>query len=153
MKQALAQFKEKVNLFMSGRYGDDQLNRTLVIAWSITLLVSLALSFFGADFIFLIIIDAICLIFASLVAFRFLSKNIFKRSAENDRFLKIKYGITEFFKLQKLRWKERKTHLYKKCPHCKKVMRLPRVNGKHTVCCPMCSNTYKIRIRGGEKKK
>ena len=152
MKQTLAKFREKVNVFMSGRYGDDQLNRALIFTWCAVLLISTVISFFGIDPIIIIIADIVCLSFAALVAFRFLSKNIFKRSAENDRYLKIKYNITEFFRLQSLRIKERKTHLYKKCPHCKKVMRLPRVKGKHTVRCPMCSNTYKIRIHGGAKK-
>jgi len=153
MKEKFAVLRNKVNTFMSGRYGSDQLNRALIITWSVLLVISSFISFFGADLWIVIIADVICLAVAVLVLFRFLSRDIFKRSAENDRYIKISSKFTEFFKLQSLRWKERKTHIYKKCPHCKKVMRLPRVNGKHTVRCPMCSSTYKIKIRGGEKTK
>ena len=160
MNNFLAKFREKfalaqgkVNAFMSGRYGNDQLNRTLTIVWCVLLLLSTILSVFGAELWLVLAANLLCLAAAILVFFRFLSRKIFKRSAENEKYLKLHYAVTEFFKLQSLRWKGRKTHLYKKCPHCKKVMRLPRVNGKHTVRCPMCSQTYKVTIHGGEKKK
>ncbi len=151
IKQTFSSAQGRLNAFMSGRYGNDQLNRTLTIVWCALLVLSSVLSVFGADFWIVIAANLLCLGTAVLVFFRFLSKKIFKRSAENEKYMKLHYGISEFFKLQSLRWKERKTHLYKKCPHCKKVMRLPRVNGKHTVRCPICNQTYKVKISGGQK--
>lgn len=152
MKQTLMNIRNRLNVFMSGRYGSDELGRTLTIAWIAVLVVSGFASTLGVSVWTSLAFTLLSLILAAAVVSRFLSKKIFKRSAENDKFLKLRGGISEFFHLQKVRRKERKVAVYKKCPHCKKVMRIPRVNGKHTVRCPMCGETYKVNIRGGEKK-
>ncbi len=153
MKQTLDNIRGKINIFMSGRYGTDELERALMIVWLVLILVSGFGSALGIGTLASLILSLLCIAMAAIVIFRFLSRKIFKRSAENDKYLKLKNGSTEFFHLQKLRYKERKTNVYKKCPHCKKVMRLARVGGKHTVRCPMCGGTFKVNIRGGNEKK
>ena len=70
-----------------------------------------------------------------------MSRNIPKRRAENARFV-------GFFKLRRNKWKDRKTHVYRKCPTCHAILRLPKIKGKekgkgkHTVCCPRCANKF-----------
>ena len=151
MKQTLMNVRNKLNVFMSGRYGSDELGRTLMIAWLAVLVISCFSSTLGVGVWTSLALTFISVVLAAIVVSRFLSKKIFKRSAENDKFLKLRGGISEFFHLQKVRRKERKVAVYKKCPHCKKVNRIARVNGKHTVRCPMCGETYKVNIRGGKK--
>lgn len=153
IRESFSAVNGKLGAFMSGRYGSDQLNRALTIVWCVFLLLSTIFSSFNADLWLVIIANLLCLSTAVIIIFRFLSRKIFKRSAENERYLKLTSGMKEHFRLQSLRWKERKTNIYRKCPHCKKVMRIARVNGKHTVRCPMCGQTFKVNIRGGKKDK
>ena len=37
-------------------------------------------------------------------------------------------------------------HVYKKCPHCRAQLRLPRKKGEHDVCCPRCKVTFSVKI-------
>lgn len=78
--------------------------------------------------------------------FRSLSKNRFKRGEENNAYLSKKKRFCDFFTLQKNRIKERDTHVYKKCPNCKAVLRLPRKKGKHGVVCPRCQKRFDVKI-------
>lgn len=151
MKQTLMNLQEKTRVFMQGRYGVDQFNRVQLILWLVLLAASVVSSTFEEAFWVTLGLRAAALLVAAWVLFRVLSKNISKRSAENYKYLAAKGKVQEYFNLQKLRRKERKTHVYKKCPHCKKVVRLARKNGRHTVRCPLCTNTFKVKIRGGTK--
>ena len=47
-------------------------------------------------------------------------------------------GIKGFFVLRKNKFRDRKTHVYRKCPHCKAQIRLPKVKGEHKCACPKC---------------
>ena len=67
------------------------------------------------------------------------------RRKENDFVFGIFRRIKGFFKLQKNKFKDRKTHVYRKCPKCKAVLRLPKAKGKHTVVCPRCKNRFEVR--------
>ncbi|MFR2916862.1 MAG: hypothetical protein ACLTKQ_08005 [Acutalibacteraceae bacterium] len=46
------------------------------------------------------------------------------------------------------KWAFRKTHVFKKCPGCKAVLRLPRKKGKHTVNCPHCHKNFTVHVHG-----
>lgn len=118
-------FLYKFAMFMQGRYKMDQLNYVLLIA-------SLLLSFINV-FPRSLIIYFFELLFLVLFFFRFLSKNIYKRGAENRKFLSIWGKTRDFFILNKNKIKEFKTHVYVKCPYCKAQLRVKRINGKHKV--------------------
>lgn len=92
----------------------------------------------------------------ALVAFAFwrgFSKNIVKRRAEQARFqqtarvvaqfaeLKTR-GIRKYFAYQALKWKNRKTTVYLKCPKCKNKLSLPRHKGKLSVTCTVCRHDF-----------
>jgi FlaA1/EpsC-like NDP-sugar epimerase len=133
----MGKFKNKLYRFMYGRYGSDTLNKTLLIIYAVVVVVYTVLSLFidsiwFSFFYFLFSISIICVIF-----FRMFSRNIQKRRRENDKFC-------GFFKLRKNKFRDRKTHVYKKCPHCKAVLRLPKAKGKHTVICPRCKNRFSV---------
>lgn len=131
-------FRDRILKFMYGRYGADQLYTFLVV---ITLILTIA-KFFTDSIILSVVI---CLLWGWIL-FRMLSRNIYARQRENNFYLKIKNGIVGFFSLRKRKWKDRKTHVYKKCPHCKATLRLPKKKGKHGVNCPKCKEHFEVKI-------
>lgn len=133
--------------FMRGRYGPDQLGKFTLITYLVLALVQLFL--IGTPFMRGIggrICNAVLLLLFAWSVFRMLSRNIVARSKENRRFLSIKNGIKKFFWLRKQMWKDRKTHVYKKCPYCKSVLRLPKRKGDHGVTCPKCKRVFRVKI-------
>lgn len=61
-----------------------------------------------------------------------------------NRFLK---KTRKFFLLQKNKWRDRKTHVFRECTHCHAVLRLPKKSGSHTVKCPRCSEHFDVVVR------
>ena len=122
---------------MYGRYGSDTLNKILIIVYAVIVVAYTVLSLFidSVWFSFFYFVFSITLIY--IIFFRMMSRNIQKRRRENDRFC-------GFFKLRRNKFRDRKTHVYKKCPHCKAVLRLPKAKGKHTVICPRCKNRFSV---------
>lgn len=131
-------FRERLARFMYGRYGADQFYNFLTVVFYLIFAVNL----FVRNYI-LTIASLILLIYAS---YRVFSRNIYKRRAENEKYLRIKNSFVGFFKLQKDRVRDRKTHIYKKCPKCKATLRLPKKKGVHTVRCPRCSEHFDIKV-------
>jgi len=124
--------------FMYGRYGTDALYKFL---FGTALVIAIVNMFFGS--ITLWLTETVLIFFAM---FRCFSRNIYKRQAENAKYLKMTTKIRQFFKRQKNRIKYRKTKVYKKCPSCKNILCLPKKKGRHTVKCPSCSHRFDIKI-------
>jgi formamidopyrimidine-DNA glycosylase len=97
----------------------------------------------------LLVIPFIILIYA---IFRVFSKNITKRRIENNKYLKIQNKVKSYFKFLSNKWKFRKTHILKKCPNCKSVLRLKKKKGNHTVVCPHCKTKFEIKIKFDAKE-
>ena len=120
--------------FMAGRYGPDQLNTALII-------VSIAVSLIARLISFSVLVYLSYLLLL-LAVFRMLSRNIPRRRAENDRFLRywspFKQKCKRFF--DKL--KNRKTHKFFKCPSCKNTLRVPRGKGRLQITCPKCGERF-----------
>lgn len=131
-------FKEKLARFMYGRYGTDELYRFLTIGFYVIFFLNI---FLGSAVLYGLAVGI--LIFAT---YRTFSKNILRRREENMKYLSIKRKVSDFFKLQKNKWRDRKTHAYKKCPRCNAVLRLPKNRGKHSVRCPKCANGFDVKI-------
>ena len=132
---------------MYGRYGTDTISKVLMITYSVVvvafLITNLCFMIFMpnnalASVILYISYMVLSTALIALVFGRIFSRNIVKRRAENQRFV-------GFFKLWKNRFKDRKTHVYRKCPTCKAVLRLPKAKGKHNVVCPRCKNRFQVR--------
>ena len=123
--------------FMSGRYGRDKLNDVI---WIVALLLSVANLFLRSlvlqFFIYVIVVYAI---------FRAFSRNTQKRRRENDFFLNKAAFIKRNIDINKQR-KADKCHVYKKCPNCKAVLRLPYRAGKHTTVCPRCQKEFTVKV-------
>ncbi|MGH4124286.1 MAG: hypothetical protein ACREV6_15275 [Clostridium sp.] len=136
----MGNLKNKLTQFMYGRYGTDQLYIALIGTYFILIVAN--------AFISSTIIDGLMYAMLIWIIFRTLSRNIYKRRMENEKFMKIWKPVRAKGSLTIRRIKEIKTHRFRKCPHCKKVLRLPRMKGKHTVKCPCCNKEFELRILG-----
>ena len=135
----------KLRTFMIGRYEIDELYKVLSIVYFILILVNI---FIRSKIITILEILLIIIIF-----YRFLSKNINQRRKENDLYLKIKNKVVSIFNYNKKKYKDRNTHMYKKCPNCGQKIRLPLKKGKHTVKCPKCNYKFEVKCHKNEKVK
>ena len=131
-------FRERFQRFMAGRYGADRLYHFLLAICFILIVINLFIGSFVLSLLELAILG--------YATFRTLSKNIYKRQQENLRFLKLIEKPMKFLNLQKCKKRDRKTHVYRKCPSCKNNLRLPKQKGKHTVVCPCCKHRFDVKI-------
>ena len=138
----MGKISNRLASFMYGRYGTDALNVLLTVLY---LIVAIVQSFF--DGIVAVILFFVSLLLIFIVIFRMMSKNIAKRRRENAPLVRLGTKIKNARELGKNKRRDRKTHVYKKCPKCKSVFRLPRVKGKHTATCPKCKNKLKVNIK------
>ena len=142
-----APFRERVWRFMQGRNGVDALYNFLIIVCFVLIIVSFFLTGIPK-----LTVNAFYLALISWAFYRYLSKNLYKRRKENADFIRLAKKIAAFFRLQRDRVRDCKTHVYRRCPNCKNVLRLPQKAGKHKVCCPCCSNRFEVYIAGIAKK-
>lgn len=142
----MRRFRDKLIAFMYGRNGMDKLNQFLFKIYFILLISLWIVSIFANPLLYGIM--SMCLtVFAAYIAFRCFSKNIVKRQIENRRFLETRSKLKAELNLTKSRIRDRKTHIFKKCPQCKAVLRLRRIKGKHKAVCPRCSKSFDVRVR------
>lgn len=135
----MERLREKLQRFMYGRYGIDQLYYALIaLCFILVLINSFMRSPMISGLMWLILLWGIS---------RTYSRNIYRRRIENDKFMRIWNKVKPKFSLLIRRIKEIRTHRFRKCPRCSKVLRLPRRMGRHTVECPCCHNEFKISIR------
>ena len=134
----MGKFKNKLYRFMYGRYGNDALNKFLLWMYIAWILVCMVISLFTDSIWFSLFYWVSSLALAIWIFARSFSRNIPARRKENEKFC-------GFFRLRKNKRRDRKTHVYRKCPECKAVLRLPKSKGKHFVVCPRCKNRFKVK--------
>ena len=112
--------------FMTGRYGSDKLNLTLL---GISVLFSLVASFIPNYVVKLVLM---MLSYALLIwaISRMLSRKTYKRYLENRKFLQL---------LDRIRDRE---HRYYDCPRCHQQIRVPKGKGKIAISCPKCREKF-----------
>lgn len=131
--------------FMEGRYGMDPLNRVLFFVYFGLLIAGMVLSRLQLRLAYVIVyLLELFVLFAFL--YRAFSRNHYKRRAENNSFLSFFSSIKAYFKLRQAKWRDRKTHVYRKCPNCRAVLRLPKKRGKHVCCCPKCRRDFSVTV-------
>ena len=138
-------FIYKLYVFMQGRNGADELHRFLLILFFLISIINIFLGNY--------ILSIIELLLFIVIFYRFLSKNIKKRRIENKKYLSIKKSIRNKYNMIKKRWNDRNTHIYRKCPKCRTILRLPLRRGVNTCKCPKCGNRFKVRCFRNEKVK
>ena len=126
----------RLQQFLSGRYGTDQLNLAL-------LLMGVVCTLFGSLFFRPLywIGDVLFL----LVLFRTLSRNIPARQRENQAFLRVWSPVRNWLSFQRRRFRERKQYKYFRCPVCKQRLRAPKGRGKIEVTCQKCRHVFKTK--------
>ena len=130
-------FRYRLMQFMSGRYGSDE---TFFVLMGIACALAIVNSFLRNIFVQLIVY-----LIVALAIFRVFSRKFEARRRENR---KVREIIAKLRKTAETR-RQRKldfTHIYKKCPKCKAVLRLPRRKGKHSTVCPRCNHSFSVRV-------
>ena len=133
--------RNKMARFMYGRYGIDKMGTFMTGTAMGGLLLSLLCggSFLGRGLYYL----ALILLIWSY--FRMFSKNTGKRYQENVKFLLIKNRISGPLSRKWAHLKQRKTHVFFKCPSCGQKMRTPKGQGEKHVTCPKCHTQFTKR--------
>ena len=126
--------KERMQRFMAGRYGDDQLNQFIFIV----AIISMVLEIITRQSLFY----TLTLVLLILAYVRVFSRNINKRYEENMKFLQKKDAILNKFRRQKYYAAQRRNfHIYT-CPQCKQKIRIPKGKGKISITCPKCRTSF-----------
>ena len=135
MQQWLTNFAMKVQRFMMGRYGGDQLNMALLI---LSVVVSLVSGFVPMGWICTIVST----ILIALVFFRMLSRNTSRRFKENYVFLKVWNPVKNWFRWVYLSVRYMKKNRYFLCPKCGRIACIPKKVGRVTITCKGCKHKY-----------
>lgn len=130
--------REKMQRFMMGRYGADELAKTL----NAIVLVCLVISMFGAKVPVLAIFYWIGIALMIYNCFRMFSRNVPKRYEENQKFLTMRYRAVAKSNTMKKRWQQRKTYRFFRCPGCRQTVRVPKGRGKICITCPKCRKEF-----------
>ena len=126
--------KERMQRFMAGRYGNDQLNQFIFIV----AIISMVLEIITRQSLFY----TLTLVLLILAYVRVFSRNINKRYEENMKFLQKKDAILNKFRRQKYYAAQRRNfHIYA-CPQCKQKIRIPKGKGKISITCPKCRTSF-----------
>jgi len=120
--------------FMIGRYGPDQLYFFLFVLSLILTLLSRILHWNPLYF------AALALLILAIL--RMFSRNIPRRRAENDRFLRYWGPVKRWFRRRITRLKDSRTHRFFRCPSCKNTLRVPKGKGKVQITCPKCGQRF-----------
>ncbi len=123
MKEFLYRLRWKLQKFMQGRNGVDELNRILLYVVLVLYVLSILLQSLILDY----------LAFAGMLylLYRTLSKNLYVRREENRKFV-------TWLETTRIKMEQRKDYKIFKCKGCGRNIRIPRGKGKIEVTCPMC---------------
>lgn len=124
--------------FMAGRYGNDRLNRFLFGLYFALWI----LSFLCRGWLWLVV-DGLSTVAAVCLLFRMFSRNIPRRQAENERFLRWWLPVKRWFGFQFTRLRDIRRFRYRRCPSCRAMLRLPIKRGRRTVTCHRCHTQFK----------
>ena len=130
-------FRQRVQQFMYGRYGYDQLGRALIFAALLCMVLGMLLP--RAVYPLFLLAQYAALIWC---IFRFLSRNIYKRQRENAWYLRKEQAVRRWFRSLKDRWQQRKEYKFFRCPSCHALLRVPKGKGKLLLTCRKCGNRF-----------
>lgn len=124
---------------MDGRYGGDNLSRSLLF---LSLFLLLVLGLLPKS---LSILSVVAYVPTIICIYRIFSKNIFKRQRENYKYLKLESYVTKKIRQKIIVAKDYRTHKYFYCPDCKQRLRVPKRQGNITITCPKCKKSFKAK--------
>lgn len=133
--------RERLYRFMQGRYGNDQLNRFLMVI----MMICLVLSFLAGNVFYLLGV-----LLLAYVYYRMFSRNIYRRSSENQAYLRLRDRVLNGFRRRRGHSDNQQTgqnskdmnHRIFTCPTCRQKIRVPKGKGKIAIHCPKCNNEF-----------
>lgn len=125
--------REKMMRFMQGRYGNDRLGQVMLVL----ALVCVVLSLFRIPFI-----STVGLVILILSYYRMFSRQISKRAAENQRYLRLEWKLRAKLQGRKQALSQRRTHRIYRCPSCRQKIRVPRNRGRIAITCRKCGTEF-----------
>jgi hypothetical protein len=126
--------RDKLQRFMYGRYGNDDLNRAISI-------VTLG-SIIAEMITHIHILYWVSLILLILLYYRMMSRNVSARWAENQKYLQMRGKVTGIFRGGSSGQKADPYYRILVCPQCKQKVRVPKGKGKIRIHCPKCGNDF-----------
>ena len=130
----ISRFISAVRRFMIGRYGTDTLNRHLIVLWCVLAVLNIFFSSLVLYFLEL---------FVSFYAlFRALSRNIVKRQRENAAYYRLSSRFMKGFSHVFVRFRDRKTTRFFRCPKCSAPIKMPRKVGRFRIRCQRCGESF-----------
>ncbi len=130
-------WRDRLNNFMSGRYGQDQFSRFLLIVCMVCLVLSLFVRIPGLSLLVLVLLG--------YVYFRMLSRNIPARYKENQKYLELKDRFLGFFKGKGRGAQRQGDKVIFRCPKCSQKIRIPSGKGAVEITCPRCRTKFRKR--------
>lgn len=137
-------FRYRLMQFMSGRYGPDETFFVIFIAAVILSVVNIFIRFVSFGLYVVIQLLVYALIIYGL--FRMFSRNLEQRRREN-MWVTEKLGFLKRKRDFYAQKKADKVHVYKKCPACGAILRLPRRIGVHKTVCPKCGKEFTVKVK------
>ena len=129
-------WRDRLNEFMKGRYGQDQFSRFLLTVC----LVILILSFF----IRIPVLSLLVFLLLGYVYFRMFSRNVPARYEENRKYLALKERVLGFFKGSGRAQRQGENMIFR-CPKCSQKIRIPCGKGAVEITCPKCRTKFRKR--------
>ncbi len=137
MRGFLGSLPERFEAFFEGRNGSDMLNRFVLGAAIVVLIINL----FVSNFILTLLV--FILLFYAL--FRYCSKNVSARALENARFESWIRKPRKAVSQMHTRWSNRSTTKYFKCAQCGQSLSVPKNKGTLRITCPKCHTQTTIK--------
>ena len=137
MKKWFENIRFKTQQWMQGRYGFDELSRTL---YYISLAFFIFSLFSPSNILYY---PAVFLVLWSCI--RCYSKDHAKRLQEREVYLRLIGKTKGWFRLQQDKWKDRKSYRYFRCKQCKATLIVPKGKGKICIHCPKCHNELRAK--------
>lgn len=123
--------------FMYGRNGMDQLNVALFGGYIAYCVVRAILLIVLESRAVMIVSDILLYAFMLLIFYRMFSKNLYKRRAENQKWVNWVWRMKSSRNGARERHAD-KEHKYFTCKDCKTICRVPVGKGKIVITCPKC---------------
>jgi hypothetical protein len=142
----LEKMRYKFSQFMQGRYGMDQLAKAesglIFVLLVLSVVISLIFGRFAGTGPVLFVLEVLWIALFIHLYFRIFSKNLSKRSAENQKYCNFKYRMVVKKDRWKKEWAQRKTYRFFRCPQCHQRVRVPKGRGRICITCPKCRNEF-----------
>ena len=126
--------KERLNRFMRGRYGADELSRFILVLFIVCIIAN--------AFTRMNLFYAVSLALLVVSYYRMFSRNHAARYAENQKYLAVKGRLLSKLGLTARQREQRKHYHIYHCPSCKQKIRIPRGKGKICITCPKCGREF-----------